>query len=87
MDNEPDWSKISNLSEPVSGVSADQKNGRSIRKRNFEKANNEYRTRNVEYRSKAFYLFLLKRLSKAKPDFEILRFDIRDSAVRCSNIM
>jgi len=28
-----------------------------------------------------FYEF--KRLSKAKPSFEILRFDIRYSAVRC----
>ena len=27
--------------------------------------------------------FLLKRLSKAKPHFDILRFDIRYSAVRC----
>jgi hypothetical protein len=31
----------------------------SNRKRNFEKANNEYRTRNNECRSKVFYLFIL----------------------------
>ena len=41
---------------------------------------------NVEYRSKAFYLILLKRLSKAKPHFNILRFDIRYSTVRFSTL-
>jgi hypothetical protein len=28
---------------------------------------------------------MLKELSKAKPPFKVLRFDIRYSAVRCSN--
>jgi hypothetical protein len=42
---------------------------------------------NTEYRmSKECILsILLKGLSKAKPSFEILRFDIRYSAVRCLN--
>ena len=37
-------------------------NVQSNRERNSEKANNEYRTRNNEYRSKVFYhlLFLIK---------------------------
>jgi hypothetical protein len=71
----------------VSGSSsaAGLKSGQFNRIRNFEKANIEYRIMNVEYRSKAFYLILLKRLSKAKPHFDILRFDIRYSAVRSSN--
>ena len=30
-------------------------------------------------------VYFKKRLSKAKPPFDILRFDIRYSAVRCSN--
>ena len=33
--------------------------------------------------SKECILSILKRLSEAKPSFEILRFDIRYSAVRC----
>jgi hypothetical protein len=40
-------------------AAAGQKNGQSNRKRNFEKANNEYRTRNNECLSKVFYLFIL----------------------------
>ncbi len=69
----------------MSGVSptAGQKNGRSNRERNSEKANIEYRIMNVECRRDVFCLFK-KRLSKAKPSFDILRFDIRYSAVRCS---
>jgi len=59
-----------------------QKNGQSNQKRNFEKANNEYRIMNNEFRSKVFCLFK-KRLSAAIPHFDILRFDIRYSAVRC----
>ena len=39
-------------------------------------SNNEYRM------SKECILSILKRLSEAKPSFEILRFDIRYSAVR-----
>jgi len=61
-----------------------QKNGQSDRKRNFEKANIEYRIMNIECRSKVFCLFK-KRLSVAIPHFDILRFDIRYSAVRCLN--
>ena len=38
---------------------------------------------NVECRRDVFCLFK-KRLSAAKPSFDILRFDIRYSAVRCS---
>jgi hypothetical protein len=37
---------------------------------------------NVECRRDIFCLFK-KRLSAAKPSFDILRFDIRYSAVRC----
>jgi hypothetical protein len=40
---------------PVAGL----KSGQFIRERNFEKANNEYRTRNNEFRSKVFYRFIL----------------------------
>ena len=32
-----------------------------------------------------YTVYFKKRLSKAKPHFEILRFDIQHSAVRCSN--
>ncbi len=38
------------------------------------------RISNVEVRHSIYFI---KRLSKAKPHFEILRFDIRNSAVRC----
>jgi hypothetical protein len=31
-----------------------------------------------------YSVYFKKRLSKAKPSFDILRFDIRHSAVRCS---
>jgi hypothetical protein len=43
----------------VSGVSpaAGKKNGRFNRKRNFEKANIEYRIMNVEFRSNVFFRF------------------------------
>ena len=58
------------------------KSGQSNRERNFEKANIEYRIMNVECRRDVFCLFK-KRLSAAKPSFDILRFDIRYSAVRC----
>ena len=37
--------------------------------------------------SKGCILSILKRLSKAKPPFDILRFDIRYSAVRCSGYL
>ena len=30
-----------------------------------------------------YSIYFIKRLSEAKPAFEILRFDIRNSAVRC----
>jgi hypothetical protein len=58
------------------------KSGQFNRERNFEKANIEYRIMNVECRRDVFCLFK-KRLSAAKPPFDILRFDIRYSAVRC----
>jgi len=35
------------------------KSGQFNRERNFEKANNEYRTRNNECQSKVFYRFIL----------------------------
>jgi hypothetical protein len=63
-------------------AAADLKSGQSNRERNFEKANIEYRIMNVECRRDVFCLFK-KRLSAAKPPFDILRFDIRYSAVRC----
>ena len=51
----------------------------------FETQKREYRISNNECRmSKECILSILKRLSKAKPSFEILRFDIRYSAVRGS---
>jgi hypothetical protein len=42
--------------------------------------NIEYRISNVEG---MYSIYFIKRLSAAKPSFEILRFDIRYSAVRC----
>jgi len=44
----------------------------------------EYRIMNVEYRmsKEGILSFLIKRLSVAKPPFEILRFNIQYSAVR-----
>ena len=33
----------------------------------------------------SIFIKIFKRLSEAKPPFEILRFDIRYSAVRCSD--
>jgi len=64
-------------------AAAGLKSGQSNRERNFEKANIEYRIMNVECRRDVFCLFK-KRLSAAKPPFDILRFDIRYSAVRFS---
>jgi hypothetical protein len=64
-------------------VAAGLKSGQSNQKRNFEKANIEFRIMNVEFRRDVFCLFK-KRLSAAKPPFDILWFDIRYSAVRCS---
>jgi hypothetical protein len=64
-------------------TAAGLKSGQSNRERNFEKANIEYRIMNVECRRDVFCLFK-KRLSAAKPPFDILRFDIRYFAVRCS---
>ena len=66
----------------MSGAAA-LKSGQFNREINFEKANIEYRIMNVEYRRDVFCLFK-KRLSAAKPSFDILRFDIRYSTVRCS---
>jgi hypothetical protein len=40
-------------------AAAVQKSGQFNRERNFQKANNEYRTRNNECRSKVFYRFIL----------------------------
>jgi len=69
----------------TAGLKSDQFN----RKRDFglaEFTKSEYRISNHEYRrSKECILSIfIKRLSAAKPPFEILRFDIRYSAVRCS---
>ena len=67
-------------------VAAGLNSVQSNRKRNSEKANNEYRTRNNEYRSKVFYhYYFLKRLSAAIPyfiisasgGFDILRFAVK----------
>jgi len=58
------------------------KNGQPNQKRNFEKANIEYRIMNFECRRNVFYPFDKERLSEAIPPFEILRFNIRYSAVR-----
>jgi hypothetical protein len=49
----------------------------------------EYRISNHEYRMSKecilpIFIKIYKRLSEAKPPFDILRFDIRYSAVRCS---
>ena len=77
-----------------SGVSpaAVLKSGQLNRKRNFKKANppkaDKYRIMNVESSGRqvlkeCIQSVLLKGLSEAKPPFEILRFDIRNSAVRC----
>jgi len=74
---------------PAAGLEINQSN----RSRNCKKANVEYRIMNIECRSKVFCLFYKKRLSeptppkrlrrpRAKPPFDILRFDIRYSAVR-----
>jgi len=76
----------------VSGVSpaAGKKNGRSNRKRNFEKANIEYRIMNVECRKNVFCLsrafcrtvYFIKRLSEAIPPFDIRYSIFCGSAVR-----
>jgi hypothetical protein len=52
--------------------------GQSNRKRNFEKANIEYRIMNIECRINECCLFYKKRLSEANPPFDIrhLTFDI-----------
>jgi hypothetical protein len=50
------------------------KSGQSDQKRNSEKAINEYRTRNIEFRSNEFCLFYKKRLSEAIPYFIIRNF-------------
>jgi hypothetical protein len=50
------------------------KSGQSDQKRNSEKAINEYRTRNIEFRSNEFCLFYKKRLSEAIPHFIIRNF-------------
>jgi len=42
---------------------------------------------NVECRMNVFCLFYKKRMSKAKPPFDIQRFDIRYSAVRFSMVL
>jgi hypothetical protein len=56
---------------PVAGPSA----ASQIEKETTEKANNEYRTRNNECRSKVFYhSYFLKRLSVAIPHFIIRNF-------------
>ncbi len=59
----------------MSGVSqaAGLRSGQSNRERNSKKEN-------IEGMNSVYFK---KRLSKAKPSFEILRFDIRYSAVRC----
>ncbi|UCD82402.1 MAG: hypothetical protein JSW26_13540, partial [Desulfobacterales bacterium] len=56
-----------------------------IDKRNSKKANIEYRIMNIPPeadRRETFCLFYKKRLSTAKPPFDILRFDIRYSVRR-----
>jgi hypothetical protein len=52
----------------VAGVSAVSglKSGQFNRKRNFEKANVEYRIMNVECRRNVFYLFYKKRINNPK---------------------
>jgi len=62
------WPGVSDVSPTDGGETA------GLIEKNLEKANIEYRMMNVECRSKAFYPFLLKLPSKAKPYFEILRF-------------
>ena len=55
-----------------------------IEKKTLKKriSNHEYRMSNIEGRH-SINFYLLRRQSAAKPPFEILRFDIRYSAVRC----
>ena len=48
----------------------------------IEKETLKKRISNIECRSNEFCLFYKKRLSEAIPPFDILRFDIRYSAVR-----
>jgi hypothetical protein len=61
----------------VSGVSAvGKKTAGQNGKETLEK-----RILNIEV---MYSVYFLKRLSEAKPHFDILRFDIRYSAVRCS---
>ncbi len=52
-----------------------------------KRLNVEHRTSNIErpILMTLRFIYFKKRLSKAKPHFDILRFDIRYSAVRCSN--
>jgi hypothetical protein len=57
-------------------AAAGLKSGQFNRERNLEKANIEYRIMNVEYRRDVFCL-LKKRLSAAKPSFDILRFAVQ----------
>jgi hypothetical protein len=60
-------------------AAAGQKNGRSNRERNFEKANIEYRIMNVECQSNVFCLFYKKMTERSESTlrhslFDILRF-------------
>jgi hypothetical protein len=70
----------------ISGVSpaACQKNGRSDRKRNFKKANIEYRIMNIECRRKEFYR--LQKIQKIERSDSILRNSLFDILRFCGSL-
>ena len=65
----------------IRAEAAGQKNGQSDQKRNFGKENIELRIMNIECRRNVSCLFYKKRMSKAKPPFEILRFAVWSNEV------
>jgi hypothetical protein len=74
------------LAQPLtSKIHLPLKGGPSNRKRNSEKANNEFRTRNNEYRSKVFYQYFFSK--KTERSDSILRHSAVRYSIFCGSLL